>query len=301
MGKRGYVVIASGFVGLIALLSVTSTVFAAADPNTTAREAITMSPSTKKYTADLGDTFEGSFKVINTGETTYDFIVFSKPYSVSGENYSPDYDDESAPRADAFGWVTFDTTEGTLAPSESAEINFTVAVPEGASLGGHYAALFAKTKVSKDDTGQVGREKSVGSILRIDVGGDVNEQGTILGSSIPFFQSSPPLTATIRAKNTGNVDYMVNSSITITDIFGNVKYTDSKVNTVYPDTTRAIEYSWDGASWIGFYRVKLSAEYLTGGYAEYGRVLILPRWLIALLVILIVGGAYAAFARRRRR
>ena len=303
MEKKGTYLLAGGLAAFFSLVGLMSFAYAAEDVDTVenGREEITLSPVTKKYEIAAGDSTRGSFTVLNTGDVEFSFIVYAKPYSVSGSNYDANYSDESAPRADAYDWVVFDTAEGTLAPQESMEIGYTVDMPLDAGLGGHYAVLFAETQPSEDVEGnQIIRKKRVGSVLRVNVSGDINEQGSVVGSTIPGFISSPPLKTTLDVKNDGNVDFTVLSSIKVSDVFGNTKYSNQKVDTiVYPDTTRSIEQNWDGASWLGLYKVDISAKYLDQGYQTSKYVLIVPRWLIALTVILIAGGAYAAFARSR--
>jgi hypothetical protein len=256
MEKKGTYILAGGLAALFSIVGLMSYAYAAEDADTVenGREEITLSPVTKKFEIAAGDSTRGSFTVLNTGDVPFDFIVYAKPFSVSGSNYDANYSDESAPRADAYDWVVFDTTEGTLAPNESIEIGYTVDMPLDAGLGGHYAALFAETQPSENTEGnQIIRKKRVGSVLRVNVSGDINEQGTVLGSTIPGFISSPPLQTTLDVKNDGNVDFTVLSSIKVSDVFGNTKYSNQKVDTiVYPDTTRAIEHNWDDASWLGF-------------------------------------------------
>lgn len=292
----------SGALAVLGVLSFSLLAFAADDADANSNEEMTLSPVTQKFEIDAGDSTRGSFTVLNTGDVEFDFKVYAKPYSVSGSDYDVNYTDETAERADAYDWVTFDTTEATLSPHESMEIGFTINMPADAGLGGHYAVLFAETQPNEDTGGnQIIRRKRVGSLLRVNVSGDINERGSVVDSKIPAFLSSPPLRTTIHIKNDGNVDFIAQTTITVSDIFGNVKYRNVKSDTiVFPDTTRAIEQEWADASWLGYYNVKLEADYLTGGFTTFGRVLIVPRWLIALLVILITGGAYAAFARRRR-
>jgi len=263
-----------------------------------AREEITASPVTQKFVLDAGSTQTGQFKVVNTGDIAFDFTVYAKPYSVQGQNYSPNYTDESAARADAYKWVSFDITKGTLNPGDSQDITYTIDVPKGASIGGHYGVLFAETQPKQAEGNQVARKKRVGTILRVNVNGNINEKGSVLRSSIPGFQFSPPLQASLDVKNDGNVDFNVDSNIEVHDVFGNLKYKDKKSNIVYPDTTRHIEQNWQSAAWLGLYKVDLHASYLGNDFKVSHYVLMIPRWLIALVFMLLVGGAYAAYIRR---
>lgn len=297
MKKRELVFLVGGLIGAVSLFGLMSYAHAAEAPAST-REEITISPTTKKYTIEAGESTSGTIKVINTGAVEFDFKVYSRPYSVSGSTYNPDYSDENAPRADAFDWVTFEVTEGTLQPRESQEIKYTVEVPEDASLGGHYAVLFAETQPKENTGEQVVRKKRIGSVLRVNTGGDVNEQGSVTQSSIPWYQSQPPITTTIDVKNDGNVDFTAESTILVSDVFGNVKYSSNKSNVIYPDTTRTIDQNWDGVSWLGLYKVEISTMYLDTEFRDTQYVLVMPRWTIALAVIFIIGGAYAAYIRR---
>lgn len=264
------------------------------------REEITMSPTTQKHEIEAGESYTGSFKVINSGKTDYTFLVYTKPFSVKGEEYSTDYS-SSSERADADRWVQFDTTEAQLKPGDEKEISYTVQVPEDASIGGHYAVLFAETQPDDKEAqgSQIIRKKRVGMVLRVNVAGDIRESGTVLESSLPFLQFSSPLASSLRIENSGNVDFDAQSSIRISDAFGSLKYSADKPDTtVYPDTIRRIDYAWNDVSWFGIYKVVLSAKYLDKDYLVSRYVLVIPQWLI---VLVIIGGAFGLYALYQRR
>lgn len=270
------------------------------DTNAAKYEEITMSPTTQKYEIDAGESYSSSFKVVNNGNTDYTFTVYARPFSVEGEGYATDYSAESA-RSDAYQWVQFGITESALKPGETADIPYTVRVPQGAGIGGHYAVLFAETQPDEDEAqgSQIVRKKRVGMVLRVNVGGDIRESGSVIESSLPFIHFRAPLTSSLRVRNTGNVDFDVISMINVTDVFGNLKYSATKPDTtVYPDTIRRIEQNWEDVAWLGLYKVDLSATYLDKEFSRSRYVLVVPRWFIALIVIALVGWAYAAYIRR---
>lgn len=302
MEKKELYFLVGGLLAVFSLFGLISSTYAVDDIDTTteSREEITMSPTTQKHEIAAGESYTSSFKVVNNGNTDFTFTVYTRPFSVEGEEYSPDYSGTSA-RSDAYQWVQFHTTESFLKPGETEEVSYTVRVPEGASIGGHYAVLFAETQPDEDKTqgSQIVRKKRVGMVLRVNVSGDIQQSGAVLDSSLPFVQFRAPMTSSFRVRNSGNVDFDVQSSINVTDVFGNLKYSATKANTtVYPDTTRRIEQNWDGVSWLGLYRVDLSATYMDKSYNITRYVLVIPRWLIALIVIVLVGWAYAAYIKR---
>jgi P pilus assembly chaperone PapD len=87
-----------------------------------APQVITMTPTSTSQTIQPGSTYKGSFQVFNQGQTAYAFQVYSAPYHVRGEDYTPDFTVlPSAP--DVKGWFTFSTTGTYLAPGQSATVD----------------------------------------------------------------------------------------------------------------------------------------------------------------------------------
>lgn len=302
MEKKELYFLVGGLVAAFCFFGLVPLAYAAEelDRNADTLEEITMSPTTQKLEVDAGESYSSSFKVVNNGKTDYTFTVYARPFSVEGEGYATDYSSDSN-RADAYQWVQFDITESALKPGETEEVTYTVRVPQGASIGGHYAVLFAETQPDEDDAAgsQIIRKKRVGMILRVNVGDDLRESGLVLESSLPFLQFRAPMTSSLRVRNSGNVDFEVKSTINVTDVFGNLKYSATKPDTtVYPDTIRRIEQNWEDVAWLGLYRVDLGATYLDKEYSRSRYVLVVPRWLLALIVIALIGWAYAAYIKR---
>jgi hypothetical protein len=288
--------IASAF-ALVSSLIVPQSVFAQTPDN----ESITLSPVRSKYTVDAGATTEGKLTVVNDGKVGYDFIVYSRPYSVSNDGkYEPNFT-ETPERSDAYGWVRFAKTKYRLEAGATIEVPYTLSVPQRASPGGHYGVLFAETQpaANQDGANSVVRKKRVGSLLYVTVNGQYQTSGSVESTTIPFWQVQPPLSATATVKNSGNVDITDATVFTVKDVFGNVKYKEAKEYSVLPDRSRDITFSWKDASWFGFYNVEVTHSLLDKQSGTSGYVLLLPRFIPFLLIAIgLAGGAYAWFKRK---
>ena len=268
-------------------------------------ESITLSPVSKKYTLDAGQTVEESMTVVNDGQTDYDFVVYSRPYSMpSGEsNYDSPNFTQTTMNADAYSWVQLKQSKFRLKAGESTKVDYTIRVPANATPGGHYGVIFAETQPAEDTNAgnAVIRKKRVGSIIYATVNGDYKTSGEIVGSAIPFWQPQPPLKITGTVKNDGNVDFTNATKFEVKDIFGNVKYSIEKDFVVLPDTTRNMTFEWTESPWFGLFKVELTQKSLDKTTDDGGYVLILPRYLPVLFAVFILGGGgYALFRRKKR-
>jgi len=106
-----------------------------------AEAAMTVSPRNQKIILNPGDSFDGSFTVSNPGSNTVDldYTITVKPFYVDEEyeiyyNNNGDYNQ-------IVNWITVKDAEGTLAPNETTEIDYTINVPATAPAGGQYAAI----------------------------------------------------------------------------------------------------------------------------------------------------------------
>lgn len=266
-------------------------------------ESITLSPVSRKYNLDAGATVKDKMTIVNDGKLAYDFVVYSRPYSVTNENYDPDFT-KPTQNADAYSWVQLDKTRYRIEPGATVTVDYTLRVPEKAAPGGHYGVIFAETQPTDEAVAgnSVARKKRVGMLLYATVNGKVINEGEVLGTDVPFWQQQPPLAATLRVKNDGNTDFIDTTVITVKDVFGNTKYQATKDFTVLPGTTRKINLEWPGASWFGLYKVEIAQTVLGQKSESGGYVLMLPRYIpVLFLVLIIIGGVYAWMRRGKKK
>ena len=280
------------------LLLPVSPIASAADEAKGDTSSITLSPTSQRYTIDAGKQQTNKLTVLNTGDTTVTFFVYGRPYAVTGEDYQPSFT-STASNSDAYKWVSFDKTEWQLEAGKSVDVPYTFRVPVGAAPGGHYGVLFVETKAPSGSGQAVVRNKRLGSILLATVNGNYRTSGNYLDTSIGSYQPRSPLETTTRIQNTGNVDFDTTQTLTVSDLFGNVKYTGEKKFTIFPDSVRATKMSWENSPWFGLYKVKATTAFLDQNHTKESLVLVAPRWMLLVLFIAVVGGAVYAFRRRR--
>ena len=281
--------------GLAAMTSLLTMPVSAADT-----DSVAVSPGMQRIEAKAGETETGKFTVINDGATPYSFIVYSRPYSVTNENYDPQFE-KTSKNTDLYQWVKFAEVSYRLAPGERIEIQYDLHVPAAAAPGGHYGVIFAETQPEPGQEASVLRKKRVGSIVLATVDGDVSREGKVLSSAVPFWQTSPPLTASNRVENSGNTDFQANVLTKVTDLFGSVKYSEQKDYVVYPGTIRNITFNWTNAPWFGLFKVNQTVTVLDTPTNTSHFVLLAPRWLaLVVIILLIVGAGYGLLQRKRR-
>jgi hypothetical protein len=262
-------------------------------------ERLTMSPTSKRQQLKPGSQLNDTFTVINDGQTAYDFKVYASPYYVKNEQYEPLFNTQAGQR-DASPWVQFQQKNFTLNPGQRLEVPYTILVPANTAPGGHYAVLFAETisKANPRTTG-IGRNKRVGSVLLANVEGTVKRSGSVIDNSTSFLQLSPPLTASLRIRNDGNIDFDSKVTMQVYDVLGRLKYRTQNTFVIFPNTTRRTQVVWNEVPFVGIYRVNQTAELLGRTETSSKYVLIMPSWMIITLII-IIGATVAGFFVRRR-
>jgi len=227
---------------------------ASAAPSPT--EVLTITPVTSKPVTNPGALTTGSFQIINQGNIPYTFQVYTAPYSVKGEEYTPSFVPIPG-TTNASKWIHLDTTAGKISPNESVNIGYTISVPAGTAPGGYYAVALAATQLPKTSKGIVVNEQ-VGEIFYIQVAGPVASSGKVLSWTANILQK-PPLLANLRLENDGGVHYFSNINIVVSDIFGNPKFTLNTSKVVLPQTIRLVPVSWTKAPSLGLFKVNGTA------------------------------------------
>lgn len=266
---------------------------------------ITMSPTSIRLQLKPGDTKTGKFTVLNSGSEAFDFNVYAAPYQVSGEAYNPVFTEET-PRTQISRWVSFETETYHLEPRESVEVIFNIQVPNSIPEGGQYGVIFAETTgettVNTDGTA-ITSKKRVGTLLYASADGKTVEAGSLLDTKVEFFQTDLPITVSQRVENTGNTDFMSETTIKVLDVFGNQVATYKNEHVILPNTVRAINHDVEGTFFaVGLYKVVTEANFLGAPVKSSHWVLILPFWAITVAVIvisLITIGVVRASRRRK--
>lgn len=270
---------------------------AAAD--TPARDSIALSPVSQRFDVKAGSSADNKITVINDGTTELTFLVYSRPYSLQNEQYDPNFE-RVAPNTDVYQWIRFAQTSFTLAAGDRLDIPYTMQIPATAAPGGHYGVIFVETQPAAGSGDSVVRKKRVGSLILTNVDGVLINKGQLASTKVNFWQTAPPLKASSRVQNTGNTDFQATVLLTVSDLFGSVKYRATQDYTVYPGTIRLITSQWSDAPWFGLFKAQQTVTVLSKVTNHTHYVLLMPRWLpVTLLVAIIVGVGYEILRRKR--
>lgn len=276
-----------------------------------------MSPMDQKIVLEPGDSYTSSLRIHNPGDHSTDvtYEVSVEPFYVN-DGYSTIFENVNG-RGEMANWITIDSpTTGTLKPNETAEISFTINVPENAPAGGQYATVLASSR-TKGQSGDginpmIDEVRRIGHLIFAEVAGNTVRQGEIVDANVPSFLLSGNIAGTSSIKNTGNVHGTATYKLQVFPLFSNEEvYTNvenPETHTILPDRTYYNETAWDKTPDIGIFNVKYTVEF-EGVTTEVSKMVIkCPIWLlfiiffvIAVIIIWIVMRVRARNNASRRR
>jgi hypothetical protein len=248
------------------------------------QDSITLSPPSKHLDLKAGQVLQDEFTVINYGEVAYDFVVYTAPYSVKDESYTPNFIDEKN-NADAYRWVSFSQSKWHAEPKQTLRIPYSINVSPGAAAGGHYGVIFVETQPQNLDSQGVARKKRLALLLYANVSGPTETRGSVLSVDTSWYQSVPPITSTVRVQNTGKTDFTAKTNYAVFDLLGNIKYQTSVDVVVLPGTVRAVDFTWDKPAWVGVYKVHSDTTVLEKNSSRDSYVIVAPLWLLVLVAM----------------
>ena len=112
-------------------------------------EALTISPVRLEIAADPGQTVTGSYKLINSTQSTQTFFSSVENFEAEGETGTPRFVQNDENLA---AWV--DTqSEITLTPGAVVDVPYSISVPQNAEPGGYFSAIFWSNTVPQEIDG----------------------------------------------------------------------------------------------------------------------------------------------------
>ena len=256
---------------------------------------MTLTPTKARLQIEPDQEYTGVFTVINSGETAFDFFVYAAPYKVSGEDYEPNFTEETR-RTQIARWISFEQEEFRAEPGDEVEVEYRIRTPESIPAGGQYAVIFAQTREDQDSeaTG-ITAAKRVGILIYAEAYGETIEEGGLLSNRISLWQTNS-LRAEFRVENTGNTDFDAVSRLTVDRLTGRNIYDSGEINyIIMPETIRRAVNEWKDVPYIGLFWVTSEVSVLGEDYTNRRLVLVAPpfvpiMFMIALgaIVVLIV-------------
>lgn len=213
-----------------------------------ASNALTVSPPIVELDLNKGDVVSQNVKIMNDASTdvTY-YLAIQRFIAAPSGDGAPEFIEENASIGLA-SWMELPFDRITIKAKDTAEVPVVIRVPQNASPGGHYAALFIGTEPPTAEGSQVGLTQRVGSLFLVRIAGQVKESATITQFKTDAKSySSLPVKFTTIIDNIGNVHIKPVGNIIIRNLFGRkaavVPFNDKGGN-ILPDSDRVFESVW---------------------------------------------------------
>jgi len=213
-----------------------------------ASNALTISPPIVELDLNKGDVVSQNVKIMNDSgaDVTYYLAVQRFIAAPSGDG-APEFIEENASIGLA-SWMELPFSKITVKARETLEVPVVVRVPNNASPGGNYAALFIGTEPPTAEGSQVGLTQRIGTLFLVRIAGQVRESATVTQFKTDAKSySSLPVKFSATIDNIGNVHIKPAGNIVIRNMFGRkaavVPFNDKGGN-ILPDSDRTFDSVW---------------------------------------------------------
>lgn len=245
--------------------------------------SVTVTPPLIQLTIGPGESWQSVLKIVNNN--TYDVTYYASPtdFEADGEQgkgkFIPLVTNNASGTivGQTLGyWIEISPEPIVIKRGMSAQVPFTVRIPENASPGGHYAAILVGTMPEKEETSGPSMRISsfVTSLLFVRIKGDVIEKGRIREFvSKKMLYETPEANFLLRFENLGNTHLKPQGDITLYNMWGKErgKITFNQTNNfgnVLPNSVRKFEFSWKGEESV--FDIGRYSAVVTLGYGEEG-------------------------------
>lgn len=243
-----------------------------------ATNGLEISPVLVELNGDNSKPYSLDIKVRNVTKSNLFFSSSVNDFGAKDETGSPSIllDSPSEPLVTSIqSWVN-PIDDFSLNSGDEKIVHVTINIPPSASPGGHYGVIRFAGHEKASDKGNVGLVASAGTLVLVNVSGDVKEaldfasfEATKNNKASSFFESGP-ITFVSRFKNTGTTHVKPVGQIEIKNGFGktiaNLPVNESKGN-VLPDSTRRFESVLEEPLLFGKYSADITIAYGTKGQA----------------------------------
>jgi len=232
-----------------------------------ASEGLNIKPAIVEDNVKPGDSYRFSLAITNIGADDRTFYLSTQDIQGLDDNGLPIF----APQGVATGyelssWVELPSASITLKAGESTTVALTAHVPNGASPGAHFGAVFLSDKANQPGANGSGVGFNVGSIISLTIAGNITNDAKLREFSTgKVVYGVANVDFNTKIENLGNVLVRPHGVISITDMFGrnvaNVEVNDSAAP-VFPGSERIYATTWNSDSFaVGRYEAVGSFSY----------------------------------------
>ncbi len=236
-------------------------------PLTLAQESrsFTVIPPSISHRLNPGETTEGVLRVINDSAEPLTFSLSIQDYIVEDNNGTPTFvtDGKLSNKYSAASWIGVSPNRFTLAPKQREDLAYLIKIPKDARPGGHYAAV-TYTPDAKGTTTGSGTAVStvVGTLMYIDVNGEIVEKASVKEFSSPGFSEYAPISLHTIIRNEGDLHIAPYGTIVVKNMWGKVISTQAILSkNIFPQAVREFENIVDRKWMFGSYTAEFTAKY----------------------------------------
>jgi hypothetical protein len=234
---------------------------------------IGLKPSLIEEGADPGQVLNRSISVTNLSDSEQTYYLFTRDISTVRDGGTPVYAEEGTERTgfELTEWLTLGIDEVTMSPGQETVIPVTIAVPDSATPGSHFGAVFISMQPPRlrEVGASVGYE--VANIISIRISGDVTESAQIRSfRTNKLVYGSTNIDFMAEVENKGNVLVRPYGPLTVHNMFGkqvaSLTINESQGG-VFPFTQRDFVLTWEDEG-LGFGRYQAVVAMI---YGDVGR------------------------------
>ena len=252
---------------LIFLLSTQQQIFAQAGES-----GVGLRPASIEEAMDPGTSKEFTVTVSNLSGQDQTYYLYKRDIVGASDSGVPIFANDKIPKTefDASEWIALTADTLDIKANGQAEMTYTVAVPDSASPGTHFAGVFVSMQPPKfrESGAAVGYE--VANIISIRVAGEAVEKASIRQFSTDnYIYSKPNVTFDVKIENSGNTLIRPIGPLQVTNMFGKqvgVVTFNENLAGIFPGNTREFVTTWEG-NFTGFGRYE---AIVSPGFGEDG-------------------------------
>lgn len=187
-------------------------------------------------------------------------------------------------------WISAEEKDSIeLGSKDKKELKLTVAVPENAAIGSHYALVLisAIPQTEEQELKSTLVSGRVGIYILVNVSGEVSGKGSLNSFKAPILAGKKAVMK-MEFENKGNIHYIPHGEVRIKNLVTKqTQKLEVEKHFVFPGKKYLFELNWNGASLFGVYRAQ--AFFIDGSKSVHVLDrLILGKVLFAIIIILIV-------------
>ena len=290
-------------VGVLAVSSLvgplTGSVWADSESN-----SMTVSPPYQKMILTPGESYTNSLSVFNSANSTRDLKYRVEVGSFSqnkgeSEEAKDDYGSINHINVSSYNqimdWIELDNEGGTLAPGESAAVNYTINVPGNAPGGGQYATILVIDETTSGLSGEgniaIDQTYQFASIIYAEVAGDTKQDGEIESNEMPSFMlNGSAFEATSMVRNNGNIHTDASYTLQVWPLFSDEEICTNEeepdTSLILPETERYHAQTCELPS-IGIFKAKQTVGIFGEESTVEKMIIVCPIWLLFIIFFVI--------------